>query len=318
VTLPPEHAVEPWSEAAARWRRASLPFAIPESSVFQGGNSNDAWLSDDEVVRVCWRADRGRLVREAQLLAELPSLVPHADVMAFGSDGHLSWVVSPRLPGTTMLNLLPHLTEVEVRDLFRQLAEVLRALHDWTPPEPLAQLLAHRPELDLALPASVWQADLVPLPTSRITAVAEVATAVPFVDSGLIEAALQRINSLERYDPFANETVLRSVIHGDATVANVLVHKGRISGLIDFEYARMGPPDLELLSPVLFGSGFGLPWLREDYPELFEGEHTRQRLWLYELCCALRGIIWWPPEQASIEHPPIATLRRLVDEPTAW
>jgi Phosphotransferase enzyme family len=36
------------------------------------------------------------------------------------------------------------------------------------------------------------------------------------------------------------------VVHGDAHLANVLWHDGRLAALLDFEWARIGPPDLEL------------------------------------------------------------------------
>lgn len=284
--LPDELACRPWSEDSARWRLARLPFAVPSDAEFRGGNSNDAWLFDDEVLRVCWRADRGRLLREAALLYELPATVPHAEVISSGSSENVSWVRSPRLPGKPLEDLLPELSIAETRALFRQFAGIWKALHDWKPSADLARTLSERPRLDLQIPESAWQSDLVPLPIGRIAAIVDVASRVPHVDGALIKAASERIHSLALHDPFTDDAKHASVIHGDATVGNILVEGGRITGLIDFEYARMGPRDLELLSPVLFASAYGLDWLRADYPELFEGSDIRERLWLYELCCA--------------------------------
>jgi aminoglycoside phosphotransferase (APT) family kinase protein len=68
------------------------------------------------------------------------------------------------------------------------------------------------------------------------------------------------------------------VLHGDFYLGNVLVHGGHVSALIDFEFSRMGPRDLELISVVRAldaESRLGLQrppllaWLAEDYPELF-------------------------------------------------
>ena len=43
------------------------------------------------------------------------------------------------------------------------------------------------------------------------------------------------------------EAVISGVaVHGDAHLANVLRHDGRLAALLDFEWARIGPPDLEL------------------------------------------------------------------------
>jgi len=170
---------------------------------------------------------------------------------------------------------------------------------------------------------TAWAADLIPLPMSRLISIVPAVRLVPFVDQGLIDQAVARIHDLRDLDPFTNpESEGFSVIHGDATPSNIMVHEGQVSGLIDFEYSRMAPRDLELLSPVTFASGYGLTWLHEDYPRLFAGDDIRDRLWLYELCCALRQLIWWPPENKQHEgrsdHPPISRLRSLIDEPSHW
>lgn len=324
--LPAELSTEPWSERAAAWRlsqlRKHLPFEVPECARFAGGQSNDAWLFGRDVLRICWRSDRGRLLREAQILSELPNDVPHAVVSAAGQDARMSWVLSPRLAGRPLLEL-QDLSTSTVRDVFAQLADILKTLHAWSPSPQLLDILRDRPDMDPRKPMSVWAADFVPLPLPRLTTVASLAKSVPFVDSALIDAAVARISSLAEHDPFPiDESAGACVVHGDATTANILVKGGRISGLIDFEYARWAPRDLELLSPVTFAGGFGVDWLQEDYPELFEGEGLRERVWLYELCCAVRTVIWWPPEEPqdgdADEHPPIQRLRDLIDAPTEW
>jgi len=61
--------------------------------------SNDTWLTGGPVLRLCWRGDRERLVREAMLLGSLPAAVPHATVVAAARTGDLTWMVLRRLPG---------------------------------------------------------------------------------------------------------------------------------------------------------------------------------------------------------------------------
>lgn len=324
--VPPDVATEPWSPEAAAWRldrlRPHLPVRVPLDATFAGGQANDAWLFGGDVLRVCWRADRRRLLREAHILQELPDDVPHAEVSASGLAEEMSWVLSPRLPGRPLVEM-QQVSPAVLRDVFRQMAEILRVLHGWSPSPSLRDELAERPDMSLDRPMSVWAADLVPLPLDRLEVVAALARSVPFVDPALVNAAMARIATLARHDPFpvtADDDAC--VVHGDATAANVLVHEGRITGLIDFEYARWAPRDLELLSPVTFGMGFGVDWWQEDYPELFAGEHVRERVWLYELCCALRALVWWPPESPQrgddSDHPPIQRLRSLVAAPTPW
>jgi aminoglycoside phosphotransferase (APT) family kinase protein len=118
------------------------------------------------------------------------------------------------------------------------------------------------------------------------------------------------------------------LLHGDFYLGNVLVDGDHVSALIDFEFARMGPPDLELISVVRALDaetrlGVARPpllaWLAEDYPELFGAADLDRRLWLYALAYTIRHIIFWPPDRGEADgleatHP-LHTLRRLVDAP---
>jgi aminoglycoside phosphotransferase (APT) family kinase protein len=328
VPLPASMAGEPWSPEAARFRldllTPTLPFVVPRGAEYVGGQSNDAWFLGRDVLRVCWRSDRGRLLREAHLLQELPPEIPHAAVTAAGESEGMSWILSPRLRGKPLTMFRKgELGSREMRTVYRQVARILEDLHSWKPSAELKTVLRSRPHLNPSLPMSVWAADLVPLPIERLEVLAPLAKSLPFVDAPLVDRAMDRIESLAHLDPFGSETQDdESVVHGDATTANIMVEEGHVTGLIDFEHVRMGPKDLELLSPILFDSAHGLNWLREDYPALFEGEHLRERLWLYQLCCLIRQIIWWPPEQEqrgdSTDHPPIRQLRMLVEAPTQW
>ena len=118
------------------------------------------------------------------------------------------------------------------------------------------------------------------------------------------------------------------LLHGDFYLGNVLVHGDHVSALIDLEFARMGPRDLELISVVRAldaETRLGirrpplLAWLAADYPELFGAADLSGRLWLYALAYTIRQIIFWPPDRAEaddleITHP-LRTLRRLIDAP---
>lgn len=325
--LPPHLRAEPWSEPAAGWRldqlRDLLPVRVPRRPEFIGGNSNDAWLFDDVVLRVCWRADRGRLIREARLVDALPAAVPHAPVVASGRTGQLSWMLSARMPGRSIESLAATLTEFELRDLFAEVAGILAALHDWVPPPGITALVGDRPELDPTDPMAIWAADLIPLPASHALALVDLAKGLDHVDPTLIDAAADRIRSLGHVDPLAGR---QSIVHSDATVGNFLVHKGQITAMLDFEWARVGPPDLELVSLVRMAqrdpaSGSPLPhlsWLATDYPAMFDVADLDERLWLGELGYILRGVIWWPPDQPESRLDPshhVHTLRRLVAAP---
>ena len=47
--------------------------------------SNEVWLFDDVVVRICWRGDRQRLIREAAVLRALAETVAARRPALFGS-----------------------------------------------------------------------------------------------------------------------------------------------------------------------------------------------------------------------------------------
>lgn len=70
----------PWDEAVARRRLARVAAAahlsLTGDEAFVESGSNDAWLLPDAVLRVCWRGDVDRLVRESELALALPDGIP--------------------------------------------------------------------------------------------------------------------------------------------------------------------------------------------------------------------------------------------------
>lgn len=63
---------------------------------------------------------------------------------------------------------------------------------------------------------------------------------------GVLDAAAGRLRELATPVTAGGEVVL----HGDFYLGNILVYGGRVSALTDFEFSRMGPRDLELISFV--------------------------------------------------------------------
>lgn len=325
--------VSHFDEEAARMRldrvAADLPVRLPARLRFSPGASNDGWDLGEIFLRVCWRADRDRTIREAMLLDALPAGVPHAPVLGYGRTEDLSWMLAGRVRRRPLRDVAPELPIADLHRLSRDLAEVLMALHEWTPSPRIRSSLQERPGLDLAEPLSVFASDLVLLPVPRVLTQLKLARSLPHVDPGLIDAVGERITELSAADPFADRSNVDVVVHGDPSLGNWLVQNGTISALLDFEWARMGPRDLELVTPVFVAQPPADPqpeppappflfWLAEDYPALFAAPDLEQRLWLYELCFFLRGLIWWPPYVSEAALQPdhhLHTLRRLVDAP---
>jgi Phosphotransferase enzyme family len=143
----------------------------------------------------------------------------------------------------------------------------------------------------------------------------EPARRLPFVDPGLVDAVAERFQALRASDPFLTDGLV--VVHGDAGTASLLWHQGRIVALLDFEFVRWGPRDLELAPFIGFMEGRStvLAWLEEDYPRLFAAPDLVRRLWLYQLAGTLRGLIVWPPrgpEDALRPYSAVWELRKLL------
>jgi aminoglycoside phosphotransferase (APT) family kinase protein len=317
--------LEPWDAASAAYRLAilarTLPFPVGGARLVPS-NNNDVWRLETGYLRVAWRGDRSRLAREAELLGRLRGFLPVPEVLDCGGDDRLSWSLTAAMPGTAYEHLCVQPAPAGLRNLAVEVAALLRTLHAWSVPGDLADLLRY-PGEDLD-PLRRSGSELVLMPPSAVLGLIPLAGQLPFVDHGVLNAAAERLAELG--DPMTADGEV--LLHGDFYLGNVLVHGDHVSALIDLEFARMGPRDLELISvaraldaetrlgirrPPL------LAWLAEDYPELFGAADLRGRLWLYALAYTIRQIIFWPPDRAEaddleITHP-LHTLRRLIDAP---
>jgi Ser/Thr protein kinase RdoA (MazF antagonist) len=123
----------------------------------------------------------------------------------------------------------------------------------------------------------------------------------------------------------------RMMIHGDLTFENVLWDGNEVTGIIDFEWARAAPCDLELDVFLRFcaypfmhvaddyeaqtksEAYEAVPsWLAQDYPELFSAPDLYDRLRVYAIAFEVRQLLMLPPSgparDLSARHP----LRRLL------
>ena len=317
--------LEPWDAASAAYRleilARTLPFPVGGARLVPS-NNNDVWRLETGYLRVAWRGDRSRLAREAELLGRLRGFLPVPEVLDCGGDDRLSWSLTAAMPGTAYEHLCVQPAPPGLRDIAREVAALLRALHAWSVPGDLAELLrcpGEDPD-----PLRRAGSAVVLLPPSAVLGLIPLAGQLPFVDHGVLDAAAERLAELGDLMTGDSEVLL----HGDFYLGNVLVHGDHVSALIDLEFARMGPRDLELISVVRAldaETRLGiqrpplLAWLTADYPELFGAADLHRRLWLYALAYTIRQIIFWPPDRAEaddleVTHP-LHTLRRLIDAP---
>lgn len=323
----PRYGVEPVDPVARlEGLRGVVPFGVDDAVLVESW-SNDTWLTDVAVLRVCWRGDRDRLDRERQLLTSLPASLPHASVLSSGTWEDGTWVVLRRIPGERLDLVWPTLSFDQQCRAIRQMGVLLRALHQWSPPAEIRALLNASTAITNKTPAEVAGSLLVPWPQDRLDPLLEWSQELLRGNADLHRALSRRIEEL---GPAVSEREFKgsTVIHGDAHTANVLCDGGELVALLDFEWARLGPPDLELEATcrndpqveagmddpgVLASEVFALTSLRSGYPELFESECLTERLWLFQLCFELRSLCVWADE--GVDDRRLSRLRSIAGHP---
>ena len=127
--------------------------------------------------------------------------------------------------------------------------------------------------------------------------------------------------------PFESDTL----VHGDVTFENVLWHEGEVTALLDVEWARPGPSDLDLdillrcarlpraprrarsTSSRTHAADYAeVPWwLGKAYPALFEYPRQIDRVRVYSIAYDVRELLAYPPEVAPRHLPDRHAYHRL-------
>jgi hygromycin-B 7''-O-kinase len=301
-----------WAEARARraLAEAGLDYAMPltrASSV-----TNEVWIGAEVVIRVNRRPNQ-RLRREAFLGPLLPPEVHYPEIVAYGGELGADWLIVRRRPGEVLSRRWPSMSTGERRSATRQFATLLCNLHEVRTPDALPdidaapQLLANR-EYGVVAPL------LAALTSLR---------GLRFVDPVLIGALHEIVEDTHQVlEPFDTS----HLVHGDLHFENVLWDGRAITAVLDFEWARGGPADLDLdvllrfcafpylhvaedyEAQTLSRDYAPVPyWLAEDYPGLFAHPHLLDRMRLYCIAYDVRELLTFPPpapaSQLSPHHP---------------
>jgi hygromycin-B 7''-O-kinase len=305
--------------AMARARRAlaaaGLDMHLPllrASSV-----TNEVWISDAYVVRVN-RQPNQRLRREALLGPSLPAEVGYPEIIAYGGQLGADWLVVRRMRGNPLSRCWPTMSPFERRSAVAQVAAMLRALHRTVCPPDL-------PDIDT--PHLLGSRRHGGHAVDPLLVALERAEQLPFVDAALVwEARRVVLETGDAIEPFDNTTL----VHGDLHFENVLWDGMTVTTMLDFEWCRAAPPDLELdiflrfcAYPFLHVAEDyehltraedyeSVPWwLAEDYPELFEERDQLARTRLYSIAYDVRELLLFPPARPPRELSTYHPLNRL-------
>lgn len=282
----------------ARARKALAEAGLPSNTPLQRASSvtNEVWLTPDLVVRVNRRPNH-RLRREAIMAPHLPPEVCYPEIVAYGGELGADWLVSKRIHGELLSRAWPQLSDHERRGAIRQLSQALRALHQVAAPVDL-------PPVDD--PPQPLDPEFLPI-VGPVLQLLDTLEHAPGVDQGLMQDARHLVlESTLALEPYTTSTL----IHGDLHFQNVIWDGFSVVGLLDFEWARGGPPDLDLdvflrfcARPHWFVSDEDAPntliadyvevpyWLAEFYPELFAHEYALERTMLYALAYDIRDLV---------------------------
>jgi aminoglycoside phosphotransferase (APT) family kinase protein len=258
-----------------------------------------------------------RLFREAQIGASLPPEVGYPRIVAHGGGRGEDWLIQERRPGRPLAHIWPTLTARQREGAVHATAARLRAIHrteappDLPPVDSAPQLLA------------VGSAE----PTAPVLSALEQARQLEHVDPGLMTDVADLVLSLTpALEPFAATTL----VHGDVTFENILWHDGEVVALLDVEWARPGPRDLDLdillrccaypdlhvadehVGQTRAEDYAEVPWwFGEAYPELFEYPRQIDRVRIYSIAYDVRDLLASPPKVAPRHLPDRHAYHRL-------
>jgi aminoglycoside phosphotransferase (APT) family kinase protein len=287
-------------------------------------STNEVWFIGRFVLFINPDGASRRLAHRANVLEHLPPGVPAPTFVGYGTVNFGEWLVEDRVRGRELSYTWSALSESERERAITALGLALRELH-----------AVDAVDVGLDADAPFLQGDTLEcphqLPAGRLLDLLARSAQLQFVDHDVINRAVDKV--LSSADVLDESP--RSLIHGDLHFENVMCDGPRLVALIDFEWSRSGPPDLDLdvllhslADPALHVRGADdtelrrrdfervTGWLRKAYPELFAHPRLVDRLTLYRLAYDTRALLQQPPDRPAAKlspHHPYNRIVRLVE-----
>jgi aminoglycoside phosphotransferase len=287
----------------------------PTNIVAASSVTNEVWMTPTHVARINRRAT-GRLRREAGLAPHLLPGCGYPGVVAAGAGGGMDWIVVHRVPGVPLAHAWPGLDRNARRSAIAQLAERLRHVHATPTPVGIDPLVG--PQLLSAEHLS---------PFGHLEDALSRARQLPGVPRTLLDELHGRIAELAGCIGVFDGSHL---VHGDLTFENVMWDGGRLTAVVDFEWSRGAPRQLDLdvllrmcaypslhvadeYQSVSRAEDYrDVPaWLVRAYPELFADPRLLDQLELFSLAYDLNELVHFPPP-AEQELPPLHAANRIA------
>lgn len=282
--------------------------------------TNEVWRTPDFIIRINRKPD-GRLRREAYISRHLPAEISYPKVMAISSNPESDWVITKRVSGRPLSRAWPKMSLEARRHAVTQIGGMLRTLHGTEFPTKIPDLEQPPQLIDPGYHN----------PTARLDAALGKLRRIANVDNDLVDAIARQVRNLS---PSLKGVDATTFVHGDLTFENVLWDGQNVSSLIDFEWSRSGPADLDLdillrlaAYPFLHvAADYEAETLAEDYecvpeileacyPELWSTDGVVDRLVLYSIAYDVRALLRFPPKDHASrlsEHHPVNRLRRTL------
>ena len=284
--------------------------------VLSGGQVNAVILVEGKyVIRIGAREDAGqRLEREALILQNLAGRIPVAKVLAFGQEQGYFYQLQQFMPGQMLYTIWKDLSAAEQDAIAAELAASLKILHS-----------VRFSDFGEGRQDSPRYADWSDYLTDKFqSTVQEIRDRKIQMYPGFIEMAM---DYFEGHKHVLQEGV-PTLVHSDMTLVNILADNGKLSAILDFEFAMQAPADYELLAieafclypndwveegnEVFCTADFAnlIPLIRKHYPALFEIHSLRERLNIYHVYAALSCYLAWrkanlsaiPPERMAAKE----------------
>jgi hygromycin-B 7''-O-kinase len=280
-------------------------------------SNNEVWFVGPYVMRINAHPEQPRLLHERTVLQALPRGLPVPTLVGYGQETFGEWMVVTRAPGEELSRHWTTMSDRQRSDAILTLGVALRELHRVKPADPALTHPWFSEGDTLDCPQQ--------LPAERLFELLARAARLRHVDRFVIADAIELVAGAAS----ALDDHPTTLVHGDLHFENVLWDGSSLTAIIDFEWARVGSPDLDLdvllhslADPAAHhGVDYVAPQrkdfenvtalLRDAYPEILSHPRLAERLLVYRLSYDTRALLQQPPDRPSDLLSPRHPYRRL-------